>query len=202
MKETDFFRNNVPCEEYAENIIMPIGYNESFSHTALNNMGYINKNYDKKSVMKKNFFKYFNLKYGLNNVRTLCLLPWKNFSLIYDPHLPVSMKKSYFQKLWDDSYNMMDSVSSNRFRSNTDINQYLIRYMQLLDGNFIPRKHGIGKMYNLSNETDKICKALNSKKYKMICINDSNECINFEKKVKKIECVLERKLPEKSKFEK
>jgi len=150
MKEEDFFKKNLPVEEFAENINMPFGYDEYFSHTALNNIGIVNNHFSKRNVMKKNIFKYINLKYGINNIRTLCLLPWKNFSLIYDPHLPVAIKKSQLEELWNIEPEAFNITSKNRFRKATDINQYLIRYFQLLKGEFIPRRHNIGKMYTLS----------------------------------------------------
>lgn len=202
MKKTDFFKNNFPSEEYAENINMPIGYDEYFSHTALNNIGIVNKHFDKRSVMKKNFFKYINLKYGINNIRTLCLMPWQKFSLIYDPHLPVSIKKSQLEELWNIEPEAFSRTSRNRFRRTTDINQYLIRYFQLLKGEFVPRKHGIGKMYTLSNDNRSILNTIENQKKKMICINDSGTNYDFDKSKQELINSFEKILPKKSSFEK
>jgi len=202
MKEEDFFKKNLPVEEFAENINMPFGYDEYFSHTALNNIGIVNNHFSKRNVMKKNIFKYINLKYGINNIRTLCLLPWKNFSLIYDPHLPVAIKKSQLEELWNIEPEAFNITSKNRFRKATDINQYLIRYFQLLKGEFIPRRHNIGKMYTLSNNNQKIINTIKKQKKKMICINDANTNYDFDKAKEELINSFEKILPEKSSFEK
>ena len=202
MKKEEFFKNNFPCEEYAENINMPRGYLEYFSHTALNNMGIINNHFNKRKVMKKNLFKYINYKYGINNIRTICLLPWKDFSLIYDPHLPVSLKKSQLKELWEIETTALINTSKNRFRQITDINQYLIRYFQLLKGNFYPRKHGIGKMFVINKNFNKLVNVIKKQKYKMICINDSDEDFDFENAKKAIIHSFDYILPNKSSFEK
>lgn len=201
MKEEDFFKDNLPCEEYAENINMPRGYYEYFSHTALNNIGIVNKYFRKKEVMKKNICKYINLKYGKNNIRTLLLLPWQDFSLIYDPHIPVSLKKEQLKELWDIEPNALNNTSKNKFRQVNDINQYLIRYFQLLKGEFIPRKHGIGKMYTISKNNNEIISIIKKQRYKMICINDSDEKIDFEEAKNEIILAFESIFHEKSSFE-
>lgn len=202
MKKTDFFKNNLPCEEYAENINMPRGYYDYFSHLSLNNIGIVNKYFNKRKIMKTYFFKLINLKYGINNLRTLCLLPWKNFSLIYDPHLPVSLKKSQLKELWDIEYTACDNTCKNRFRENTDINQYLIRYFQLLKGKFIPRRHGVGQMYSLNSNIEQIRKVFKKRKIKMICLNDNETGYDFEKRKQDVINIFERKFPNKSSFEK
>lgn len=203
MRKEDFFVNGVPCEEYSENINMPIDYNESFSHTALNNMGIINKYYKKRNVMKKNITKYINPKYGINNIRTLCLLPWSKFSLIKDPHLPVALKKSQLNELWELEPEAFETTSRNKFRQSTDINQYLIRYMQLVKGNFIPRRSSIGKFFNIAKDKNLIPNIIKNKKFKMICLNDSKDIKNEEFKIIKNEInnSFEYILPEKSNFE-
>lgn len=202
MNKEEFFKDNLPCEEYAENINMPRGYLENFSHTLLNNIGIVNKHFNKRMVMKKHFFKYINLKYGLNNIRTICLLPWRDFSLLYDPHLPVSLKKSQIEELWKIEEEALVNTSRNKFRRVTDINQYLVRYFQLLKGEFHPRRHGIGKMFNMNDNIDKMVKAIKKQKYKMICINDSDEKFDFDKRKTRIIDAFEYILPEKSSFEK
>ena len=202
MKKEDFFKNNLPCEEYAENINMPRGYLENFAHTLLNNIGIINKHFNKKEVMRKHFFKYINLKYGLNNIRTICLLPWKDFSLIYDPHLPVSLKKSQLEELWKIEEEALVNTSKNKFRKITDINQYLIRYFQLLKGEFCPRRHGIGKMFTMNQNLNKIVNAIKKQKYKLICINDSDEDFEFDNAKSSITDAFEYILPDKCSFEK
>lgn len=202
MSKTDFFKKNLPCEEYAENILTSTGYHETFSHICQNNMGIVNKYFTKRDVMKKHLHKYINLKYGFNNIRTFCLIPWKKYSLIYDSHLAVSLKKSQLKELWELEPTAFETTSFNRFRNATDINQYLIRYFQLLKGQFTPRHHGIGKMITLSNDNKEIINAITKQKYKILCLNDTTNDFDFEKSKKEIIEAFEYILPEKSSFEK
>ena len=204
VEEKDFFKNGKPCEMYAENINMPIGYNNSFSHTALNNIGIINKYFKKREVMKKNIGKYINFKYGIDNLRTLFLLPWPQYAQFKDPHLPVALLKSTLKLLWEKEKEAFNTTSKNRFRENTDINQYLIRYWQLLTGNFYPRSRKIGKYFEISNYNENMLNAIEKQKYKMICMNDvdSTRKIDFEKIKNTINKSFDKILSEKSKFEK
>lgn len=202
-KESDFFKDGKPCEMYAENINMPLGYNNSFSHTALNNIGIINKYFTKKEVMKKNIGKYFNFKYGIDNMRTLFLLPWPQYAQFKDPHIPVALLKSTLNLLWEKETEALITTSKNRFRENTDINQYLIRYWQLLTGNFYPRTKKIGKYFEIKENNKDLLRAIKEQKYKMICINDADTAIDidFEKEKNKIIEAFDEILHEKSEYE-
>ena len=204
VKEEDFFKNGKPCEMYAENINMPMGYNNSFSHTALNNIGIINKHFNKRDVMKKNIGKYFNIKYGIDNLRTLFLLPWPQYSQFKDPHLPVSLLKSNLNMLWEIENEAFNITSTNKFRQSTDINQYLIRYWQLLTGNFYPRNNRIGKYFEIKDKNEQLIKVIEKQKYKMICINDVSRTIevDFENVKTELNSAFEKILPNKSSFEK
>lgn len=200
-KESDFFKDGKPCEMYAENINMPLGYNNSFSHTALNNIGIINKYFTKKEVMKNNIGKYFNFKYGIDNMRTLLLLPWPQYAQFKDPHIPVALLKSTLNLLWEKETEALITTSKNRFRENTDINQYLIRYWQLLTGNFCPRSVKIGKYFEIENINTKLIYTIEKQKYKMICLNDIKTNIDFQKVKEEIKNAFQKVLPKKSEFE-
>lgn len=200
-KESDFFKDGKPCEMYAENINMPLGYNNSFSHTALNNIGIINKYFTKKEVMKNNIGKYFNFKYGIDNMRTLLLLPWPQYAQFKDPHIPVALLKSTLNLLWEKETEALITTSKNRFRENTDINQYLIRYWQLLTGNFCPRSAKIGKYFEIENINTKLIYTIEKQKYKMICLNDIKTNIDFQKVKEEIKNAFQKILPKKSEFE-
>lgn len=203
VKEEEFFKNGLPCEMYAENINMPLGYNNTFSHTALNNIGIINKHFNKREVMKKKLGKYLNIKYGIDNLRTIFLLPWPHYSQFKDPHLPVSLLKSNLSMLWEKEKEALNITSCNKFRQSTDINQYLIRYWQLLTGNFYPRNSKIGKYFEIKNQNEQLLEVIKKQKYKMICINDVTETINvdFERVKSEINNAFEKILPSKSSFE-
>lgn len=201
-KSTDFFKNGLPRDEYAENPIAINSEDTVFPHTLLNNMAIINKHYKKKNIYKKNFLKYLNFKYGKALIKTISQLPYKDFTGIYNPHIPQSFLKEYYYMLNKIEPNILSETSKNKFRSKNDYTQYLIRYMQLLDGSFIPRKHKFGCYYIITKDNKKIINHIIKQKSNVICLNDTQIDINFEKTKKEINSAFEKILPEKSSFEK
>ena len=201
VKPTDFFVNGLPKDEFAETAITP-DENSIFPYMRFNNTQLINKRYNKKRVYKSHFFKYYNYKYGFKMFRTLLSSPYKKFLGFYNPHLPQAFLKSYFDKLWELYGDDCENTSSNRFRTREDITQYLVRNLQLVDGNFVPRSSKFGKMFVMRNNNEELISAIENKKYKLICMNDNEECTDFEKAKKDIIKALEKIYPEKSSFEK
>lgn len=202
VRKEDFFENGMPKDEFAENTIIPD--NDTFPHTMFNNIEVINKYYDKKTVKNKNKGKYYNIRYGKNNIRTLLLTPYKKYVGLYNPHICTSFNKNYFNKVWDLEFERCDNTSKSKFRSKENITQYLVRYFQLMEGNFIPRNSKFGKLLELSNENiDNIVKHIRKQKEKIICVNDNDTEgeVNFELVKKKLNKAFEEILPEKSRFE-
>lgn len=200
VKPEDFFKNGLPVEEYAETATIP--YKTIFPYTMFNNAFIINNHYEKRNVYKKQFKKLFSFKYGINNFRTLFSLPYKKFVGFYSAHLPIAFLKSYYEKLWDIEEQECIKTSKNKFRTKEDITSYIIKEMQMLEGKFYPRKHSFGKYFVISNNNEKIKSAILKQKYKMVCINDQDENIDFEKSKTEINECFEKILPEKSSFEK
>lgn len=200
VKPEDFFKNGLPVEEYAEIPVIP--HKTIYPYSMFNNAFIINKHYNKKQVYKKYFYKLYNLKYGINNIRTLLVAPYLRFTGFYSSHLPISFLKSYYDKLWKLEYEECDKTSKNKFRTKEDITSYLIKEMQMLDGNFYPRKKSFGNYYIISNDNSKITRAIAKQKYKMVCINDQDESVDFDKCKKEINNSFEKILPNKSSFEK
>lgn len=170
-KKTDFFdKNGKPKDMSAQFVYMP---RDDFSHIAINNISAINTKFSKKTAKKKNFFKYLSLKNGLMlNVFSVLVSPLPYFTRFYDPHVAISYKKSNFEaatKIWEAEIN---ATMKNKFRSSNDVTNWLIRYYQLVIGDFSPRSHKFGKYISI-NDTNLIEKAINNGKYHMIVINDS-----------------------------
>ena len=201
VKETDFFKNGKPCDEFSETAL--IATNDVFTNMQFNNMYFANKHYSKQEFKKKHFSKYLNLKYGFrNNMMTLCLTPWKNFSLINNPHICQSFLKSSFRKFWELEPEIADKTCTFKFRDKECTTQYAVRFLQLLDGNFVPRKSSFGHYFEITNNNKKIVKTIKNQKYKCVCLNDSDSNVQFEKAKNEIIEAFERILPNKSSFEK
>jgi|SRR5690625_217919 len=197
-----FFLNGLPRDAA---VLRPniSAFRFSTSPIDANNLEIINTNYDFLKTLKGNFKKWFSFKYKKNLINTLLLLPYKKFTGFLNYHLPNAYLKQTFESLWEEEYEVLNRTCLNKFRDGRDVNQWLFRYKQIVEGKFAPRHPRYGKTYNLTNNNDDICEALTSKKDKIICINDNNieTVIDFEKEKNKIKEKFEMILPNKSTFE-
>ena len=203
VKETDFFKKGLPCDSALFSSLIPSVKNEVITYIIFNDLLLINANYSKKAALKKNFFKYFSLKYGKGLFKNLYYLPIGKFSGFVNPHQANSFLKSSFESMWEKEGEYLDKVCKNKFRTMSDVNQYLIRYSQLAEGKFYPRSDKIGKMFTIGEDNSEIQKALFKGKYKLMCINDNSSFDEekAEKATMEVISYLEKLLPEKSSFE-
>lgn len=197
-----FIKDEKPGDEAIERIIGNIGINHA--HCMINNAWIINKYFNKKEIKRKYKDKWFSLKYGKDIFRNILMNYFTDFEGLRNPHEPFLLKKEIFKKLWELEPNMMDKGSRNKFRNVTDVTQYVVRYWNIFEGNFSPRKH-IGKAWNINdNNYMEIAGDIRNKKYPLFSLDEKNgeEIINFVAVKKVINDALESVLPEKSKFEK
>lgn len=196
----DFFLNGRPCDNAILDMVIPMGENDVFYHIVLNNIDIVNKYYSKRKVLRNNIKGWYNLKYGKELVRNMCLMPWKYFSGFKNYHLPNSFLKSSFETMFKREPIAFERTWKNHFRGVDDINQYVVQDFQLCEGIFYPKRKS-GKFFEIGNQTDEIVKNILSNKYKMICLNDDSSNIDFEYNRKVIIDAFEKKYPEKSAFE-
>ncbi|MCD8038171.1 MAG: Stealth CR1 domain-containing protein [Lachnospiraceae bacterium] len=204
IEETYFFKNNRVCDEAVEGVVVPVKEDDSTLMTRyvqINNLSIINKYFNKREVQKKNHDKWYCEDYGELLERTISMSYWDNFMGIRDPHLPSALKKSTLARLWDLEYEALDRASRNRFRHHNDISQWLIRYWQLCEGDFEPRRTQ-GKFYvvDIKNCND-IAQVIRKQSQKMIGINENCTEEEFRTIREKINRAFEEILPEKSSFE-
>lgn len=202
VKSTDFFYKGLPRDVFIDNALMTNGCNDTYPNSLLNDMTIVNNYFNKKEVLKKNFFKIFNYRNGIKNFRTLLLLPWPYFSELYNPHTADAFLKSSLESVWRLDPDWLNKASKNKFRDYSDLSKYVFRYYQLMSGKFYPRNVNFSHYFELTNNNDDIIKAIKKQKYHIICMNDSEPDINFSKVQKEINEALESILPDKSSFEK
>ena len=200
--EEFFFVNNIPRDSFIYNAVSVFNKNSVIEHTILNNLELLSNEFSKKEVNKKNFKKIYNLLYGKYIVRNILLRGWKGFTGVYNPHVAISYNKSNFNYLWDKYDDEFRKTASHRYRDKNDINHWIVRYYQLLSGNFIPRGLRRHKYHSLTDDNSKFLTKVCKRKYKMICINDNDDSINFSLVKKQLEDYFEKIVSEKSSFEK
>lgn len=208
----DFFKEGqyqgktqlLPRAFFSENILINNPCRDIFPYIQMNNMALVNQDYDKRSFYKLHKTKAYNIKYGIFNLRNFLLQPWREFSLIYDPHCAIAYKKSTFQAVWQKHNKELTEASLRRFRSDRDVSHLVFYYTQLLDGKFIPRSANFSH-HTMLNKDEKqnlqIIRMIESQKYHVLCINDG-EVKNPVKTKAALTAAFDKILPEESTFEK
>ena len=201
-KPTDFFLNDVPRDAFFETPIIPA--TGTIAHTMVNDMSIINDSFDKRIVYRKNLRKIFNLRNPIKLMRTLLLLPSRQFCGIWNSHLPISYRKETLNLVWNRFGYELNKTNHNRFRTEQDYNHWLFRYWQLLSGEFVPRNVKFGQNFNLTNDNlslNTILTELQHSKHKLICINDTDDLKDASNAKKKLAEQFSILYPNKSLFE-
>jgi capsular polysaccharide phosphotransferase wcwK len=193
----DFFKENLPKDF---GIYLPITPRESFNHIELNNTILMNKHFKKKRKPFSEWRKFYSLKLGkylVGNIFSIFysgILGYKNY------HIGLSHLKSTFDLIWEKEPKLLEEVSSHRFRQLSDISHYVMSHWNVESGKFMPQSIHFGKYFDIW-EVEEIQGAIQNEKYKIICINDTDEDGKFSEYDQKIHQSFQSKFPEKSSFE-
>lgn len=199
-KEEDFFKDGLPVDMA---VLFPNhvnGNDSQFDHILLNNAEFFDRHFNIKSVIKGNRRKWLSIKYGKNLLKTMCMLPFSSFTGLILHHQPTGYLKKTCEEVWESEPGILSDTCRNKFRTAEDVNQYVFRYWQLGKGEFSPVnifKRGCYQNISKDTEYDKI---FNSGK-KIVCINDSDSTVDFDKEKARLTETFERKFPDKSSFE-
>lgn len=203
----DFFKNGKPCDSAVLNAISVSRMRRSRQVylKPVMNMSVINSYFDKRASFLQKPSNWFNLKYGKEIFRTVCLFPWRHFTGFENWHYPYSIKKSTMETLWELEPEMMDEVCRHRFRQGNDVNIWLFCYWQYASNNFYPRSPKIGARCTLTENQEKNRDFFRhgiGPQTKMICLNDEIESdLDFEETEQLVKDYFDSILPDKSSFE-
>lgn len=196
----DYFRDGLPVDSAIQNVLQ-FHRLDGIDHIVANNLACVNKNFSKRSVMMGSKHKWFALKYKGGSLRNLYLLAFHNFTGFADPHIPYPYLKRTFADVWEKEPQVLDATCSNRFRSNYDVNQWLMRYWQFAKGDFVPCSPGKGRLLVIGKDDQQIEDAILNQRYATVCLSDDDTEVNFEKEKAFVIELFEQLLPEKSLFE-
>lgn len=201
---TDFFTSDGKYikDNFGLNAIMATpGANNRFDHIYLNNFQLINEKFNKKQVIKNNFWKMIDPRNGYWTIISLCMLPFPRLSRLVDPHVAIAYKKSTLERVLNE-YPVIESMFKNHIRENTDYSIWLARYYELLEGKFKTRSISFWHKYNL-DEIDEVVKDIASERHQLLCVNDVAATQDqFEKMISKLLRAFQNKFPEKCMYEK
>ena len=200
-----FFRKGLPCDFANIDNVFCTSIDDVYSHTLFNESHLISKHYSYIQSFCRHPFKYLNTAYTWKaNLKNLLKLEnQRYFPGFVDHHLASSFLKQSFVDFWERDSEILERVSKEKFRTPFDVSQRVFRYAQLASGQFHPVSPASrGKYMNITNQIDHVEATLNNPKIKMVCINDIPSDVDFEQTMAQIVAVYEKKLPQKSSFEK
>lgn len=197
---SDYFTKGLPNDFNIERPISPSIINNFY---VFNSLYAINSKFNKKSDVKNNMMKRFNFRYGiLNNIMSFVLLPFSSYLGFYTSHSVQAYLKSSFENSWTIFNEELTNTVKHSLRSKGGVTDWLIRYYQLVSGNFNPSSPKKHRYYELgSMDIRNIKRALFSKGILDICINDSAMTDDNDDLVEILRINLENKFPNPSSCE-
>lgn len=204
MKETEFFRDGKPCDLLAFQPVVANPANPVMSHLYLNSALVISKYFDKRENVRKQPGKYFKIGYPpMYFFYNLLELAFPKFTGFFSVHGHFPFCKKTYEELWELEADQLWETVSHRLRSKDDLTIYLFRDWQKLTGNFHAKNLLKDfEYFEMSDNNNRLFRTIRNKSKKMICINDSNEKVDFERITNELSELFEKVLPEKSSFEK
>jgi len=198
-----FFKKGLPADfaVLCPNVIKRSGV--TYAAIVANDVTEINAHFTKSDVLRRNFFKYFDLRYGRALRFTLGSLAFPFIAGYWNSHFPQPYMKSTFEEVWEKDYAVLDRTCRNRARSTSDVNHWLMRYWRLAEGEFTPTRPYNRIMFRMNDKTvDNAAKTIRSQAYDLICLNDNVGLKDISEIQRKLSAAFEQILPDKSAFEK
>ena len=146
----------------------------------------------------KNIFKYVNFKFGFYNL--IQILARNRY--VRPMHHAKAFLKSTFETIWKDHEQSMLRTSRARFRGRLENSPQAFRGYQIITGKFYPKNLTKKATVVDSRLVDEVKKAIESGKYKYICLSDNTPEDQFESAKAAINASFEKIYPNKSSFEK
>lgn len=213
VERSDFFQNGLPCDAAIQDVVVPKGadanggkltadalYTAVFYDTAV-----LNRNFDKKKVIRKDFSKWFSLKYRKFLMKNILLNGWNFFTGFKMVHLPYSYLKKTYREVWEKEAETLSVACEHKFRTATDVNHYIFSYWQIAKGTFVPRDISIGTLMAICNDekkNERIYKTIRRQERKILCVNDQFSGNNYDEVNQHLVDSFQEILPEKCSFEK
>ena len=103
--------------------------------------------------------------------------------------------------VWEKERAVLERTSASRFRNPSDTNVWLFKYWQIASGQYAIGNPKLGGLFSLDNAGPDFWKLLNSRKYKVMCINDGFNVQNENQVMDDFIKAMNQLFPDKSSFE-
>ncbi len=209
--EDYFFKNGLPRDMLAFQPVVANPSNPVMSHHLMNDSIVLSKHFDKRNNVRKQPGAYFHLGYPpLYFFYNLLELGFPRFTGLYTVHGPSPMLKSVFNEVWNREGKYLSSLDDNKFRNDTDVNQYLFREWGKLSGKFVPSNVTASfRYYELCDDLKKAADIISSggrrvflPDIKVLCLNDTGLVRDEKKVTEKLVKAFDKRFGDKCSFEK
>lgn len=203
IKPTDFFRSGLPCS--SPGLAVTGMVSQTYSGILYACYSFINKHFDSRQVMKKQFFKFLHPANGLKrNALTLLLMPYclEFFPGLYSSHAPNAFLKETFKEIWEADPDALHKTCTHRFRTSEDLAQNIFLWWQWCKGQVVPfnARHFSTYLTVLSPD-EELVDTITKHPTPVVIINDDKDA-DFERKKAVINGAFDMILGKKSSFEK
>lgn len=199
LSENRFFTDGLPNDIAAFRTNFGLS---QFGKMLRNNIRLINKHFDKKEVLNRDYDKWFDKSYGKRRRLNYLLKPYGKFVTLRTPHNAQPYLKRTFVEVWDKCGQELTEMSTHRFRSDQDLTPELFKTWQICKSDFNPyNTYGDTKMFPLVLKSKKAIRAVREQSYKLVCLNDNVHIRNYDKVLSELKAAFDSILPEKSRFE-
>ena len=203
-----YFRDGLPCDFNFESPFRNPKYTDENQYgidiTTFCDIAILNRHFNRKKVICKAWKKWYGRHlWGKPVIMSLLMAGRSNFENFVLLHLEQPFLKSVFDEVWEKERNVLDK-SCTRFRENTNLNQYFMRFWQFASNRFHPvQKKGLTYLYYNEDIVNDLIKNMKEEHFQSICINDTPNISEkmYEYAKKKIQQAFEEKLPKHSIFE-
>lgn len=199
LSENRFFTNGLPNDIAVFRTNFGLS---QFGKMLRNNIRLINKHFDKKEIINRDYDKWFDKSYGKRRRLNYLLKPYGKFVTLRTPHNAQPYLKRTFVEVWEKCGQELTEMSTHRFRSDHDLTPELFKTWQICKSDFNPyNTYGDTKMFPLVLKSKKAIRAVREQSYKLVCLNDNVHIRNYDKVLGELKAAFDSILPEKSGFE-
>ncbi len=199
-----FFHGGKPRDMLAFQPVVANPKSPAMSYLYLNNIMLLARHFNKRENVRRQPGAYFKPGYPLLYFcYNLLELAFPLYTGLYTVHGPSPFLKQSFRELWDAEGDCLREAERGKFRDREHVTQYAVREWQKLSRNFVPTNiHRDFQYFDVADSNRRLTKTIGAQKKRLICINDANDKIDFERARQEINGAFEEILPEKSSFEK
>lgn len=196
-----FFKKGMARDMFIQSLLTPDADDRIISGIQFNDLAVTNKYFSKADFLRRYPGKYLSFEYGKYFFRNLYLLPVLKLTGFRSHHSAMSFNKKTFEELWELEPETLERTSSAKFRSDRDVNPYLMCQYQIMKGEFVPLDPDKRPYFLIGRDNERIEKTICDQKADLVCLNDTLAEIDFEKEKEFLSQCFEHILPKKSSFE-